>query len=169
MFLLESVKNGRVEGHMLISTRENTKITTSCWTNVDKRMLELNNNKRYLHPKTKKKLQWEGRKGAITIKSNPIHAGWATHKTDNNNAKRVFLLLWRFWDWMSGFPAWRTRKGTGSSQGIWLWRPTGFDYTTSTGLREIETPLLAQTKSCAHQDPRERSSDPTGDWTGPTS
>ena len=30
MFLLELVKNGRVEGRMLISACENTKITTSC-------------------------------------------------------------------------------------------------------------------------------------------
>ena len=32
------------------------------------------------------------------------------------------------------FPTWGSSKGTENSQGIWLWRPVGFDYRTSTGL-----------------------------------
>ena len=43
---------------------------------------------------------------------------------------------------MSGFPAWESDKGTGNPQGIWPWRPAGFDYNTSTGLGETETPVL---------------------------
>ena len=31
---------------------------------------------------------------------------------------------------MSGFPACRSCKGTGNPQGIWLWKPVGFDYRT---------------------------------------
>ena len=36
-------------------------------------------------PKTKKQLQRDGRRGAITIKSNPIPAGWVSYKLENNN------------------------------------------------------------------------------------
>ena len=35
--------------------------------------------------------------GAITIKSNPRPARWATHKLQNNNTKEVLPLLWWFW------------------------------------------------------------------------
>ena len=61
------------------------------------------------------------------------------------------------------FPAWGSGKGTKNPQGIWLWRPVGFDYTTYTGLGETDS-WRAQTKPCAHQDPEERSTNPTGDW-----
>ena len=43
---------------------------------------------------------------------------------------------------MSGCPAWEYDKGTGNPQGMWPWRPAGFDYNTSTGLGETETPVL---------------------------
>ena len=32
------------------------------------------------HPKIKKETQWDGRRGAIVIKSNSIHTRWVTHK-----------------------------------------------------------------------------------------
>ena len=32
------------------------------------------------------------------------------------------------------FPTWGSSKGTENPKGIWLWRPVGFDYRTSTGL-----------------------------------
>ena len=48
------------------------------------------------HPKMKKKPKWNGRKGTITIKSNPIPAGCETHKLENNNTEEVLWLLWRF-------------------------------------------------------------------------
>ena len=41
-----------------------------------------------LHLKTKKS-QGDGRRGAITIKSNLIPAGWATHKLLNNYSTEV--------------------------------------------------------------------------------
>ena len=44
-------------------------------------------------PKTKKKPQQDGRRGAVKIKSNPIPAGWVTHKLENNNTKEVLTLL----------------------------------------------------------------------------
>ena len=34
------------------------------------------------------------------------------------------------------FPTWGSSKGTENPQGIWLWRPVGFDYRTSTRLRK---------------------------------
>ena len=60
------------------------------------------------------------------------------------------------------FPTWGSGKGTETPQGIWLWRPVGFDYRTPTG-QETDS-LRARTKPCAHQDPGGRSSDPTGYW-----
>ena len=45
------------------------------------------------HPKTKKRLQQDGRRGAIIIKSNPILTSWVIHKLENNNTREVLLLL----------------------------------------------------------------------------
>jgi len=44
-------------------------------------------------PETKEKLQRNSRRGAITVKSNPIPVGWATHKLENNNTKEVLSLF----------------------------------------------------------------------------
>ena len=43
-------------------------------------------------------MQRNSRIGAITIKSNPIPVGWATHRLENNNTKEVLSLFWKFWD-----------------------------------------------------------------------
>ena len=40
-----------------------------------------------------KKPQQDGRRGAITIKSNPIPVGWVTHRLENDNVKEVLILL----------------------------------------------------------------------------
>ena len=45
------------------------------------------------HPRTKEKLQGDSRRGAIVVKPNPVTAGWATHKLENNNIKEVLALL----------------------------------------------------------------------------
>jgi len=45
------------------------------------------------HPKTKKKLQQGGRRGAIMIKSNPIPTRWVTCRLKNNNTKEILTLL----------------------------------------------------------------------------
>ena len=74
-------------------------------------------------PETNKKPQKDDRRGTITIKSNPIPAGWVANNLENNNTTEVLPRLW----W-SGFQAWEPNKGTGNPQGIWLWRPAGFDY-----------------------------------------
>ena len=46
---------------------------------------------------------------------------------------------------MSGFPAWGSDRETGNPLGIWSWSPVEFDYRTSTGLGERETPVLEGT------------------------
>ena len=47
------------------------------------------------HPVAKKKPQWDGRRGVITIKLNTILPGWVTYKLENNNTKELLTLL--FW------------------------------------------------------------------------
>ena len=49
-------QDGRVEGRALTPSCENTRITTSCWTIIDRKTLELTK-KDTPHPKTKKKPQ----------------------------------------------------------------------------------------------------------------
>ena len=90
------VQDGGVEGCALTPSCESTGITTNCWTIIDRKTLELTR-KDTPHPMTKEKPQWDGRRGAITIKSNPITAGWATHKLDNTYITEVHPLEWRFW------------------------------------------------------------------------
>ena len=57
-----------------------------------------------------------------------------THKLQNNYTKEILALLGKFLDQQQisqpGDPA----NGTENPQGIWLWRPVGLDYRTSTGL-----------------------------------
>ena len=71
---------GRLEGHELIFFCKDTKIATSCWTTINRRMLE----------PTKKKISHVQRRscnrGAIMLKSNPIPTRdfWKA-KTKQNN------------------------------------------------------------------------------------
>ena len=122
----------------LICSCKSTKITTSYWTTINRRMLEPIK-KRYSMSKDKEEL-WDGRRGAITMTSNPIPIGWATHKLENNNTKEVLPLLWRFWTprqaSQPGNPAkglgiqqkdWESSKRTRNPQGIWLWKPVGWN------------------------------------------
>ena len=44
---------------------------------------------RYSTPKDKEEMAGDGRRGTITIKSNPIPTGWVTHKLENNNTKKI--------------------------------------------------------------------------------
>ena len=75
-------QDGGVEGRALIPCCENTRITTSCWTIIDRKTLELTK-KDTPHPTTKEKPQRDSRRGAITVNSNPITAGWVTHRLEN--------------------------------------------------------------------------------------
>ena len=81
-YVLYRVQDGGVEGRALTPSCKKTGITTNCWTIIDRKTLELTK-KDTPHPKTKEEPQWDCRRGAITIKSNPITAGWVTHKLEN--------------------------------------------------------------------------------------
>ena len=93
---LRLIQDGGVEGPALTPSCESTRITTNSWTIIDRKTLELTK-KDTPHPKTKEKPQWDSRRGAITIKSNPTTAGWLTHKLENTYTSEVHPLEWRFW------------------------------------------------------------------------
>ena len=82
--------------HVVTPSCESTGITTDCGTIIDRKTLEFTK-KGSPHPETKEKPQWDGRRGAITIKSNPITTGWVTHKLENTYTTEVHPLEWRFW------------------------------------------------------------------------
>ena len=90
------VQDGEVEGRALTPSCESTRITANCWTIIDRKTLELTK-RDTPHPKTKEKPQWNSRRGAITIKSNPITAGWVAHKLESIHWSEVHPLEWRFW------------------------------------------------------------------------
>ena len=89
-------KEGGVERRPLTPSCENTRITTSCWTIINRKTLELTK-KDTPHPKTKEKPKWNGRRGAITANSNSITAGWVTHRLEKTYTTEVHPLEWRFW------------------------------------------------------------------------
>ena len=160
-------QDGREEGRALTTSCENSRITTSCWTIIDKKTLEFTITSTP-HPKTKEKPQWDGRRGTITVKSNPITAGWVTHRLENTYPTEVKRLEWKFWaphqvpnlgvwQWEEEF----LEKETLKASGIWL---QDFDRTG-----ETDTSLLEDThKVVCTLGHRGRSSDPRGDWTRPT-
>ena len=85
-----------------------------------------------------------------------------THKLQNSYTKETLPLLKKVLGPTTDFPTWGSSKETKKPHQIWLWRPVGFDYRTSTGLGKHS--WRAQTKPCVHQKPGERSNDPTRDW-----
>ena len=122
-------------------------------------------------PETKEKPQQDGRRGAITIKSNLIPNGWAANKLENKYSTEVLALLWKFWApcqaFQPGDPAERERERERERSGI----PRGSDFE---GQQDLTVGLpqdlgeqnlhswRIHTKSCMPQDLGERSSDPTG-------
>ena len=103
-----------------------------------------------LCPNTMKKLQQDGRMGTNTIKSNPIHAKRETHKLKNNNTQEVLFLGYESSELHVRLTSLRIWQRNWESAGIWLWRPAGFDYRTSAGLGEIETPHPEGTNKILH-------------------
>ena len=147
-----SVQDDRVEGPALIFSCQSTKIATSYWTTISRKTLEPTNNDTPC-PRTKEKPQQNGRRGTITIKSNPV--GSVTYKLENNNAKEVLTQLWKVLGPTWGTPARWSGQGTGNLQGIWFWRPVAFDYRISTRLGKPETLLSEGTnKTLCTQGPR---------------
>ena len=108
-------------------------------------------------PETKEKSQQDGKRGAIMIKSNLIPNGWAANKMEKNYSTEVLPLLWKFWApcqaFQPGNPAKSEREREREiryPQGIWLWRPAGFDCRTSTRPGWTEPPLLEDTHKILH-------------------
>ena len=89
------VHDGRVEGCAFISSCENTKITTSCWTTIARRMLEPTK-KRYSTSKDKEEATVRQQEGHNHEKIKSQTHWSVTHKLENNNTKEVLLLLCRF-------------------------------------------------------------------------
>ena len=162
VYILRRNQDGRVEGRALTPSCENTRITTSCWTIIDRKTLELTR-KDTPHPKTKEKPQWDGRRGAITVKSNPITTGWVTHRLANTYTTEVHPLEWRFWAPRQlpnlGVPQWEQEfleNQTLKPSGNWLQ-----DFDRTGGNRD--STLGGHTRSSVHigtqgkeQWPRER-------------
>ena len=138
------VQDGRVEGRTLTPSCESTGSTTNCWTIIYRKTMELTK-KDTPHSKTKQKPQWDGRRGAITIKSNPITAGWVTHRLQNTYTTEVHPLEWRLWDPCQPSQRGGPATGGGIPRESRLGRLAGFDCRTSTGLGETETPHLEGT------------------------
>ena len=147
---------------------ESSKIATSSWTTTDRSTLEPTK-KGYPHPKTKKKPQQDSRRGAVKIKSNPIPAGWVTHKLENNNTKEVLTLLWMFWIPHQGSWLGDQIKGLGipRESGLEGQRDLTVGLPEDWGKQRLQS-WRVQTKFCMHQDPEERSRGLTGDWTKTT-
>ena len=64
----KDTQDGRVEGCALIFPNENSKITTRCWTTIDRRMLDPT---KKWNPTSKGKGQQDGRRGKIVIRIKP--------------------------------------------------------------------------------------------------
>ena len=82
------VQDGRVEGRVLAPSCKSTGTATDCWTVIDGKTLELTREDTP-HPGTKERPRWDGRRGAITIKSSPTTAGWVAHKVENTYTTEV--------------------------------------------------------------------------------
>ena len=66
------------------------------------------------HPKTKKKLQEDGRRGTIRIKSNPISTAWVTHARKKKKNQRSSPTVVEVLNHTPVFPDCRSDKGTGN-------------------------------------------------------
>ena len=161
------VQDGGVEGHALTPSFTNTGITTNCWTIIYRKTLKLTK-KDTPHPKTKEKVQWDSRRGAITIKSNPITAGWVTHKLENAYTTEVNPLEWRFWATCPASQPGGLAMGGGipresdyKANGIWLQ-----DFGRTEGNKD--STLGGHTQSSVLIGTWGRSSNPIGDWSRPT-
>ena len=121
------IQDGEVEGHVLTSSCESTKITTSCWGTSNRRMLEPTKKIPHLQRQRSHSEMVDGRRGTITMKPNPPPAGWVT-RTREQRYQRSSPTVVKVLNLTSGFPAWVSNKGTGNPQGIWPCRPVGFDH-----------------------------------------
>ena len=125
-------QDGRVEKPELTLSHKNIKITTTCKTTFSKKIFEPTKND-ILLSKTKKKPQWDGRRGSFVKQSNLIPTGWVTHNLEKNLIAEVLpqeLVL----SPTSGFPTWESEIKRKGFQSIWLWRSVKLGSRNSTGL-----------------------------------
>ena len=166
--LKHRLEDGRVERRALTPSCMSTGITINCWKIIDRKTLELTK-KDTPHPKTKEKPQWDSRRGAITIKSNPITTGWVTHKLENNYTTEVHPLEWRFWvPHQASQPGVRKQEEefpedqTLKASGIWL------QHFNRTGVNRDST-LGGHTQSKVHTRTQGKGAVTLiGDWATPT-
>ena len=125
------VQDNGVEGWALTPYCESTGITTKWWTIINRKTLEIIK-KDTPYPKTKEKPQRNDRRGAITIKSNPMTAGWVTHKLENNYTTEVHPLEWTFWAPRQASQPGGLATGRGIPRDR-LWSLEGCDCRTLTG------------------------------------
>ena len=84
----------RMRAHPLLTKTPKSQLTAEqpstkkCW-NLPK--------KATLHPKTKRRPQWDSRRGTIMINSNLVSTRWATHKLENNYTRDIIPQEWKFW------------------------------------------------------------------------
>ena len=160
-------QDGGVEGCALTPSCESTGITTNCWTIIDRKTRELTK-KVTPHPKTKEKLQWDGRRGTITIQSNSITAGWVTHKLQNTYTTEVHPLEWMFWA-----PCQASKPG-GLSMGGGTPRESDFEAwwdliaRLQQDWRNRDSTLGGHTKSSVCIGTQGKEQWPHRDWTRPT-
>ena len=84
-------QDGGVEGRALTPSCKNIGITTGCWTIIDRKTLDFTKEDTP-RPRTEEKPQSDGRRGAIRVKSNPVTAGWVTHRLANTYTTEVHPL-----------------------------------------------------------------------------
>ena len=121
--------------------------------------------KRHPISKTKKKPQWDSRRGTTVIKSNPIHARWATHKLESNCITEVLPQEWEFWAPHQAPQPGGLAMGGGvpkessfeSQQGLTTKIPQDW------GIQKLDS-WRAYTGSCMHLDPGEKSGDFIRNW-----
>ena len=76
------LQDGGVEGHALIFSCENSKITTLCWTTIDRKKLDPTKKKDIPHPRAKEKSQQDSRRGKIMFRIKP-HTGQRCSESSN--------------------------------------------------------------------------------------
>ena len=99
--------------------------------------------------KTKKKPEWNDRRCATKIKSNPISPGWVTHRLEKKMPKN-FSYYYEGSEPYVRLPSLASYKGPWNPQEIWPWSPVGFDDRLSRGLRGTEIPVLEGTNKILH-------------------
>ena len=119
---VQTTQDGRVEGCVLIFSCENSKITTHCWTTIDRTMLG-STKKDTPCPRAKEKPQQDGRTGKIMFRIKP-HACHrcleGTNKTlctsgDPTETEPDLLLS----VWVTPVEVW-VSSGLPQKQGLWV-------------------------------------------------